>query len=132
MSMNASLNPLSKVVFHPMLGLLNNSVLTARSFSFSALMFAARQLSTGPDVSLGTLPLHEVMAVVGMMNHSRNQTPVSVPISSSLCAADGVTCIALNQTVRLIDFNEFDSGEIEIRATIDKWDEMIIQATCNP
>jgi len=125
-------NPSSKLVFHPMLGLLNNSGLTTSSSSFSALMFAARQFSTRPDVSLGTLPMHEVMAVVGKMNHSRNQTPVSVPISSSLCAADGVTCIALNQTAHLIDFNEFESGEIEVRATIGKWDDMIFQATCSP
>jgi len=114
-----------------MLGLLNNSVLTGSS-SFSGLMFAARQFNTGPDVSLGTLPMHEVMAVVGMMNHSRNQTPVSVPINSNLCAADGVTCIALNQTAHLRDFNEFENGEIEVSATIDEWDDMIMQATCSP
>merc|ERR1719352_1862678 len=112
-----------------MLDLVNNSVgiSNGSSFSFSAVMSAAMRFKIGP-VPVGVVPMQEVMGIVDLMNRtpSMNMTPISVPISSNLCAADGVTCIALKETARLIHFEEFENGEIEVRATIVDWDDNVV------
>jgi len=132
---STTMNTSSKLVLHPMLDLVNDSAVISNgsSFSFSAVMSAAMQFKIGP-VPVAVVPMQEVMGIVDLMNRtpSMNMTPISVPISGNLCAADGVTCIALKETARLIHFEEFENGEIEVRATIVDWDDNVVEAHCSP
>jgi len=127
---HTSMRTSSRLGFHPELALINNSVLSSNSTPFSAVMSTAMHVSTGP-VSVGIVPMQEVMGVVDMMNRSTNRTPVSVPIDGNLCAEDGFTCIRLNQTAQVKDFVESEDGEIDAIASVDGWNATF-EAHCNP